>query len=143
MKNEFDGIQGANVYRMSNPCVLAVVAMHSSLKLFEKTSMKQLNEKTRLLTGYLEFLLDQTFGLGSADAPFVIMTPRDPAQRGCQLSLRFKTNIKEIFAFLTNSGVVCDERKPDCIRIAPVPMYNSYRDVWNFVQILNKAVLKK
>jgi kynureninase len=140
MNNQFDPIQGANVYRMSNPCVLAVVALHASLSIFEQTSMDKLNQKTRLLTGYLELLLIKEFQLDKPHAPFVIMTPADLKQRGCQLSLKFKRNIKEIFGRLTNAGIVCDERKPHGIRIAPVPLYNSYRDVWIFVQVLKQAV---
>lgn len=139
MRLDYDPIEGANVYRMSNPHVLAVVSLYSSLQIFDKTSMATLNEKTFLLTGYLELLLVKRFKVGTEHAPFSIITPASPKERGCQLSLLFKSEIKTIFAKLTESGVVCDKREPDCIRIAPAPLYNSFEDVWNFVDILSKV----
>lgn len=140
MNDSFDPIVGTDIYRMSNPCVFAVISLYGSLQLFNETSMIELNEKTFLLTGYLEFLLNSVFNLDSQEAPFRIMTPNDPKQRGCQLSLMFTENIKMVAKFLMSSGVVCDERKPNGIRIAPVPMYNSYSDVWKFVRILEEAL---
>lgn len=136
--DKFDGICGAQVYRMSNPCVLAVVSLLGSLQVFEKTSMEQLSRKSRQLTGYLEALLKQEI---SSDAVKII-TPADPEQRGCQLSLLFQGNVKAIFERLSTAGVVCDKREPDCLRIAPVPLYNTFEDIWKFVQILKQALEK-
>jgi kynureninase len=105
--------------------------------------MEALHRKSRLLTGYLEWLLHETFQhLSSTDGQplFEIMTPSNPMERGCQLSLLFREQIKPIFVKLMDFGVVCDKREPNCIRVAPVPLYNSFEDVWQFVQFLAKAL---
>ena len=142
MGPEFDAIPGPLGYRMSNPCVLAVTSLKASLDIFDQTSMQKLNEKTLKLTGYLEFLLSETFRLHDAlKAPFQIVTPSDVRQRGCQLSLIFKQNVKGIFQGLMDHGIVCDKREPDCIRIAPAPFYNSFLDVWKFVDILKLVIV--
>src|SRR5262249_5078108 len=100
-----------------------------------KTSMSSLRKKSLLLTGYLEHLLDEEIG-----TKVRIITPRDPEQRGCQLSLLFERDMETVFRSLLEAGVVCDERKPDCIRIAPVPLYNSFEDVRRFVTVLGSII---
>jgi kynureninase len=140
MKPEMDCIPGAQGFRMSNPCVLAVVSLLGSLQVFEKTSMEELNAKTRLLTGYLEMLLDDLVA-SMPQRPFEIITPRSPSDRGCQLSILFNQPIKPIFAKLLAAGVVCDKREPNVLRLAPVPMYNSFADVWRFVSLLKDAII--
>jgi kynureninase len=100
--------------------------------------MSRLREKSLALTGYLEALLD-----AKLPGEVEIITPRDPAQRGCQLSLRLRAGAargKAIFAAITRNDVVCDWREPDTIRVAPVPLYNSFGDVWEFVGILSGAL---
>ena len=124
---------------MSNPSVLNVVALYSSLKLFSTTSIAELTEKAQKLTGYLESLLDAL--IQGADTPaFQIITPRDPKQRGCQLSLLLNRNVGPIFDALTKAGIVVDKREPNCIRVAPVPLYNSFADVHRFVSVLRKVL---
>ncbi len=132
-------IPGALGFRMSNPCVLAVVSLLGSLQVFEKTSMKELNEKTRLLTGYLQTLLLETVA-EFRQPPFEVITPAEPTRRGCQLSLLFAMPVKPIFARLLSVGVVCDKREPNVLRIAPVPMYNTFKDVHRFATILRQAI---
>jgi kynureninase len=139
----FDAIQGADVYRMSNPCVLAVISLLGSLQLFDQTSMDGLVAKSRLMTGYLEWLLSQAFpGVREQkpSAPFQIMTPGDPQRRGCQLSLLFNGPVKPVFEYLVKAGVVCDKREPNSLRLAPVPLYNSFEDCWRFVECLKQAM---
>jgi kynureninase len=87
------------------------------------------------LTAYLEFLLGRM-----QPAPFTVVTPRDPAQRGAQLSLRWSERGREVFDRISAAGVVCDWRRPDVIRVAPVPLYNSFSDVHRFAGILRAAV---
>ncbi|KAI3651341.1 hypothetical protein MP228_004822 [Amoeboaphelidium protococcarum] len=145
MKSQIDPLETAQVYRMSNPCVLAVVALYSSLLIFDQVGMDALRHKSLMLTGYLEMLLEHEFLQSpqqqhGSNATFQIVTPRDVEQRGCQLSLIFKKDIKLIFDKLTSYGVVCDERKPYCIRVAPVPLYNSFSDVYQFIQLLKRAI---
>ncbi|KAH6560597.1 hypothetical protein BASA50_001374 [Batrachochytrium salamandrivorans] len=137
MDNSFTPIAGANSYRLSNPCVLAVVSLYASLLVFAKTTMTDLRIKSVILTGYLELLLDNL-----TSTKFKVITPRDPSQRGCQLSLLFEspTTAQRVFNRLSDMGVVCDERKPDVIRIAPAPLYNTFVDVQTFVEILSSAL---
>ncbi len=93
--------------------------------------MKALRKKSELLTGYLEYLLSKR-----KSENIKIITPLDKNERGCQLSLRINNNGKDLYNKLIDSGVVCDWREPDVIRVAPVPLYNSFEDVWKFVKFL-------
>lgn len=134
----FSPIEGANGYRMSNPCVLAVVALKASLDIFDKTDMKALVARSRGLTGYLEYLIDALI----PTSDLVIITPRDVNQRGCQLSFLFPKPgmMTKVFAHLKAKGIVCDERKPDVIRIAPAPLYNTFLDVWTVVKAIQEMI---
>ena len=97
--------------------------------------MDALREKSLKLTGYLEYLLDQL----DSEA-FTIISPSDPEQRGCQLSIRFTSGGKTIHERLTGKNVMCDYREPGVIRVAPAPFYNSFDDVYRFVEILKEIV---
>jgi kynureninase len=130
MGPDFHAIPGAEGWQVSNPPIFSLVPVKVSLDMFVEAGMERLTEKSRMLTGYLEFMLN---GLGS-DA-FKILTPADPAQRGCQLSIVAQANGRAIFEALEKAGVICDWREPDCIRVAPVPLYNSFMDVYKFVEI--------
>jgi len=92
------------------------------------------------LTGYLEFLLNE---IDPTQKYFQVITPTAPNARGCQLSILMKRNGKKIFNAITKSGVIADWREPDVIRVAPVPLYNSFEEVFQFGEIFKKAVLKK
>ncbi|MCB0340066.1 MAG: kynureninase [Bdellovibrionales bacterium] len=131
MGPNFDPIEGAEGWQLSNPPILPLASLRGSLDIFDQAGMSALREKSVLLTGYLEFLLD-TLGKGEIK----IITPRDPNQRGCQLSLVCGAAGKSRYERLTKAGVICDWREPDVIRVAPVPLYNSFEDVFRFVQIL-------
>ena len=100
----FRPIRNAKGFRLSNPSVLTVIALRGSLDVFDQTSMEELHAKSRELTGYLEYLVDNMLPKGSVR----IITPRDPNQRGCQLSLLFPSNGMKIFDFISNRGVICD-----------------------------------
>jgi kynureninase len=93
--------------------------------------MKSLRTKSIRLTGYLEFLLDQT-----GSNRFSVVTPRETSERGCQLSILAHEHPKELFAKLEAANVKCDFREPNVIRAAPTPLYNTFHDVWRFAQIL-------
>ena len=101
------------------------------MEIFDEVGMKQLREKSELLTGYLEYMIDQKLS-----GKVKIITPTDHCQRGCQLSLVVPENGKAVFNALSGRGVVCDWREPDVIRAAPVPLYNTFQDVYRFVEIL-------
>lgn len=135
MRDDFDPIAGAEGWQLSNPPILSLAAILASLDMFDEVGMEKLNEKTLQLTGYLEFLIND---LNNDEID--IITPSSPVERGCQLSIRVKNADKTLFEAITKDGVIADWREPDVIRVAPVPMYNSFEDVWNFVDILKKRL---
>jgi kynureninase len=121
---------GAEGWQVSNPPILAMAPLCASLALFDDAGMSALRAKSEKLTGYLEWLLSQL-----PSNVVEILTPRDPARRGCQLSLRVPGG-SDTVERLETAGIVCDFREPDVIRVAPVPLYNSFHDVWRFAQSL-------
>lgn len=140
MDNTFTPIKGAYSLRLSNPSVLSVTCLYASCLVFDSTSIKDLRARSLLLTGYLHDLLH--FWIISSHPYVQIITPSDPKQRGCQLSILFKRDglMMKAFGHLLANGVVCDERKPDVIRVAPAPLYNTFKEVFQFVQILKEAI---
>jgi kynureninase len=137
MDNLFTPIAGAGGWQLSNPSVADMTALRASLDIFNKTSMADLRKKSVALTGYLEKLL-----LASTDIKdcFSIITPSDPEQRGAQLSVRLSPGLLDnVMHVLEEKGVVVDERRPDVIRVAPAPLYNSWSDVLRFVQVFTEA----
>ncbi len=131
MQKGFVPQKGAASWQQSNAPVFNMVAHNAALDIYEKAGMKQLREKSLMLTAYMEFLLRQITHL-----PFDIITPSEPERRGCQLSLLFKDRGREVFEALTHHGVVADWREPNVIRIAPVPLYNTFEDCYGFYEIL-------
>uniref|UniRef100_A0A8C2PTQ9 Kynureninase n=1 Tax=Cyprinus carpio TaxID=7962 RepID=A0A8C2PTQ9_CYPCA len=134
---------GVKGFRLSNQPVLLVCPLQASLEIFNRTSMKDLRRKSVLLTGYLEYLIRHyyTKDPSAPDKPSVhIITPSDPQQRGCQLSLCFSCPIRTVFQELEKRGVACDMREPNVLRVAPVPLYNSFTDVHRFITALGSAL---
>ena len=117
---------------MSNAPILTMSAHWASLEIFMEAGMENLRVKSIELTNYLEFLINDSNELG-----LEIITPSNVGERGCQLSLLTKENGKELFKKLQAAGVIADWREPNVIRIAPVPMYNTFEDCFRFVEILN------
>ena len=128
---------GAAGYQLSNPSMLDLTAVIASLEVFHMSSMAKLRRKSLSLTAYLRsLLLHPLQGASPEDRLFVILTPEHADERGAQLSVRLEPGLLNfVFKELQSNGVVVDERKPDVIRIAPTPLYNTFVDVWNFVQI--------
>jgi kynureninase len=131
MQKGFAPQKGAAGWQMSNAPVFNMVALNASLDIFDKAGMTALRDKSVRLTGYMEYLLQQITHL-----PFTIITPSVPGRRGCQLSLLFDERGKEVFQALTQNGVVADWREPNVIRIAPVPLYNTFEDCYKFYEVL-------
>ncbi len=131
MEHNFIPIPTAESWQVSNPPVFQLASLKASLDIFAEAGMQKLRDKSEGLTGYLEHLIESIH----SDA-IEIITPKNPEQRGCQLSLRIKNNGKSLFNELTKRNVICDWREPDVIRVAPVPLYNTFDDVWKFSEIL-------
>lgn len=140
---EFIPIPGAAGFQVGNPCALAICPLIASLEIFEQTSMKAIRSKSTMLTNYLEELLQQSQSRRAAEGrtnSFEVITPSNPAERGAQLSIRLQPGLLEwVMADLEKSGVVVDERKPDVVRVAPAPLYNTFGEVWQFVDIFTTA----
>jgi kynureninase len=135
MGPDYVPIPGAEGWQISNPPILQMAALFASLEIFEEAKMTALRGKSLKLTGYLEYLLDEI-----RDERISVITPRDPAQRGCQLSIRVKGAGRSLLEAITARGVVADWREPDVIRGAPVPLYNTYKDVFEFAEILKDCL---
>jgi kynureninase len=133
MGPDFDPTPGAEGWQLSNPPILQMAALRASLEIFDRATMPALRRKSELLTGYLEFLLDRL-----PPGFLRITTPRDPRQRGVQLSLRFTKEPRQLLEKLTAQGVICDFRSPDVIRAAPAPLYVSFHDVYRFAGVLER-----
>ncbi|MCK8493650.1 kynureninase [Spirosoma sp. RP8] len=126
---------GADGWQVSTPNILALALHRASLAITAEAGIIPLRQKSQLLTGYLEHVL----------APFdeiQILTPDDPNQRGCQLSLLVRKKGKELFTYLTEQGIIGDWREPDCIRLAPTPLYNTFDDVWQVGEALRRYFTK-
>jgi kynureninase len=135
MGSDFRPIPGAEGWQISNPPILQMAALRASLEIFDEAGMKALREKSKKLTGYLEFLLRDI-----QDDRISVITPSDPEHRGCQLSIRVKNSDKSLFAAISERGVFADWREPDAIRVAPVPFYNSFSDVYRFAEIFTNCL---
>lgn len=136
MRHEFDALPGAEGWQLSNPPILSMAAIRASLDTFAEAGFENIRKKSEKLTGYLEYLLDEM-----KNDSIKIITPRNPDDRGCQLSIQVKNADKKLHTKLTEAGVISDWREPDVIRVAPAPLYNSFEDVFRFSEKL-KEVLK-
>jgi kynureninase len=135
MKKGFKPMAGAAGWQLSNSTILAMAVHRASLEIFDAAGMEALRQKSLQLTGYLEFLI-QDLRLGPE--ALEIITPADPAARGCQLSLLVHRQGRELFDRLSAAGVIGDWREPNVIRVAPVPLYNSFEEVWQLGQLLRE-----
>jgi kynureninase len=146
MKKGFKPMYGAEGWQLSNAQVLPMAAHKASLEIFDEAGgMEALTQKSRILTSYLEFLLHDMQDMAAHNAMFSqvpsirIITPTNPAKRGCQLSLLVEKEGRKLFEYISKQGVIADWREPNVIRIAPTPLYNTFEDVYRFVQLLSEA----
>ena len=135
MGPDFHPMPGAEGWQLSNPPILALAALRTSMNIFAEAGLHSLRAKSIELTGYLQFLLDQ-----QTSPKVSIITPQDEEQRGAQLSIRLPWSGRQICDRLIAAGAIGDWREPDIFRIAPVPLYNSYQDVYRFAQTLVTAL---
>ena len=131
MRQPFDVIEGAEGWQLSNPPILSMAAIKASLDLFDTIGMDLLRDKSEKLTGYFEFLITE---INSKNIK--IITPSNPKERGCQLSIQVKNADKSLHEKLTKNNIITDWRDPNVIRCAPVPLYNSFQDVYQMVSVL-------
>jgi kynureninase len=132
LEPEFKPVASADSWQISNPPILSMTPLRASLAIFDAAGgIEILRKKSIGLTAYLQFLLDEFLG----DRATVI-TPRDPEERGCQLSIAVRDGASDLFKKLEQCGVACDFREPNVIRAAPTPLYNSFHEVWRFAQLL-------
>ena len=134
MSDEFSPQRGAAGWQLSNAPILPMAALHASLEIFSEVGMAALRERSVRLSGAL---LELVQAMGSER--FEVISPLAASERGCQLSIRTMGDGQALFARLSESGVVCDFREPDVIRVAPVPLYNTFEDVFRFAQILEES----
>lgn len=135
MRHEFDALSGAEGWQLSNPPILSMAAIRASLDIYEEAGFDKIRAKSEKLTGYLEYLLDEL-----NNDQIHIITPRNKAERGCQLSIQVKNADKKLHTKLTKAHVISDWREPDVIRVAPAPLYNNYEDVFEFVERLKNVL---
>ena len=139
MKSGFQPMPGAEGWQLSNVPVLGMSAMKASLEVFAEVGMPALREKSKRLTGYLEYTID-TLADEFPDAAISIITPRDPEQRGCQVSMDIAGRERKLFDDMVAAGIIADFREPCIIRMAPVPLYNSFEDVFTFGKVMRELL---
>jgi kynureninase len=140
MRKGFKPIRGVDGWQVSNHPVLLGASHLAALEVFQKAGIKNLITKSKQLTGYLEFIINTIDPEGEH---LSIITPRSPKERGCQLSIFMKDNGRLIFNRINASGIIADWREPDVIRVAPVPLYNTFEEVFLFGEVLAKAINAK
>ncbi len=131
MGPQFDPIPGAEGWQLSNPPIFQLAALRASLEIFDAATMTAIREKSVRITGYLEYLLNQL-----PEGFCSIITPKNPEERGSQLSIRLAKDPKDMLEALKREGAICDFRNPDIIRATPIPLYVRYQDVFDFAKIL-------
>lgn len=139
MEKDFDPIPTAEGWQLSNAPVLSMAAHKASLEIFQEAGMNNLVLKGKLLSGYLLYILDE-INRNANEKIIDIITPRDDEARGCQVSMLMLNNGKRIFETLKKEGVIADWREPNVIRVAPVPLYNNFEDIYNFGKIIENCL---
>ncbi|MFN3951106.1 MAG: kynureninase [Thermaurantimonas sp.] len=139
MPHDFEPMPSAEAWQLSNPPILSMTPLLASLPLFEEAGWKSLREKSNMFTSFLVNGLreiNDAYGAG-----LTVVTPCNTGTIGCQLSVVFRGWGRKVFDFITERGVVADWREPEVIRIAPVPLYNSFADIYKTLEIIEQAIL--
>ena len=143
MPRSFIPASGARGWQLSNAPVLSMAALKASLDIFSEAGIERMRKKSEKLTGFLEYIvndINNRFTKSGKEPPVKIISPTEPGNRGCQLSFVINKDGKNLFNKLTESGVISDWREPDVLRAAPVPLYNSFEDVFRFGQLLERLL---
>lgn len=141
MEPNFDPVHGADGWQISNLPVLSLAPYLASVEMFAEVGMDALIKKRDHITSYLEFILHEIDK--EVESTFEIITPSNPSERASQLSVFLHGEGRALFDYLMKNGVITDWREPNVIRLAPVPLYCSYEDMYDFGQILKKGILGK
>jgi kynureninase len=142
MESDFDPVHGADGWQISNLPILSLAPYLASVEMFAEVGMDKLIAKRNLITSYLEFVLHE-IDKELEGADFEILTPANQEERGCQLSVYLHGQGRELFEKLMKNGVITDWREPNVIRLAPAPFYCSFKDMYEFGQILKQSILNK
>jgi kynureninase len=140
MEPGFDPIESAEAWQMSNAPILSMAAHKAALDIFVEAGMSSMREKSLNLTGYLEFIVNEV--RKNTGVELQILTPTNPNERGCQLSIVVPGATKQLVKDLAERGIVVDWREPNVIRMAPVPLYNSFEDIYTFGQVFTEFLKK-
>ena len=135
MEPDFQPMPGAEGWQLSNPPIMALAPLRASMEIFSEAGMGELRKKSVSITSYLEFLLHQI-----KSTAFEVCTPKEQHRRGAQLSIRLRNHGRALCSRLIEQGVIADWREPNIFRAAPIPLYNSYRDVYRFAQHFEAAL---
>lgn len=141
MEPVFDPVNGAAGWQISNLPILSLAPYLASVEMFDEIGMDQLILKRDKITSYLEFILNEISK--EVNGSFEIITPKNLSERACQLSVFLHGEGRSLFDYLMKNGVITDWREPNVIRLAPVPLYTSYADMYHFGQILKNGILGK
>ena len=141
MEPQFDPVHGADGWQVSNLPILSLAPYLASVEMFAEVGMEKLIKKRDLITSYLEFILHE-IDKEIPGTEFEVITPKEAKERACQLSVYLHGQGRELFDYLMSNGVITDWREPNVIRLAPVPFYTSFEDMYNFGQILKQGILK-
>jgi kynureninase len=139
MKKGFNAIATAEGWQLSTPPALLLAALKASLDIFDEAGMENLHAKRKTMAAYLHFILNDINQKNNSTA-IEIITPANEEERGCQVSMLMHQNGKIIFDALCKEGVMGDWREPNVIRVAPVPLYNTYEDIWHFGEIIDRII---
>ena len=141
MPEQFVPAEGADGWQLSNAPIMAMACLRASMDIFDEPGMVALRQKSKLLTGFAEFIIDDIVQKNGLQNKLKIITPSDTKQRGCQLSIILNKDGKKIHRHLTDQGIITDWREPEVLRLAPVPLYNSFEDVYQFGKVLEQALV--
>lgn len=139
MEKGFDPIPTAEGWQLSNAPILSMAAHKAALDIFEEAGMEKLHTKRKQLAGYLHYLLAE-INRRHAEKVIEVITPAAENERGCQVSMLMLKRGKEIFDGLMKQGVIADWREPNVIRVAPVPLYNTFEEVWRFGALVDQLI---
>lgn len=141
MEPNYQPIESAHGWQISNPSILALAPYLASVEMFDEVGMDKLCEKRDFITAYLVYILEEVASEVGGD--FELITPKEIGQRGSQISVLLHGEGRELFNYLMKKGVIVDWREPNVIRLAPVPFYTSFEDVYSFGVLLKEGIKTK